>query len=409
MKSIQDLRELRNAKAGEARKILDENPKDKPFPAEARERFDALEREIGEVDNQLERIEREDQMSAIERGSKVYRDDLRDMKRNPLGERAIFDTFIRRGESGWSPEQAAAVNTMSTTTGSEGGYTVQTEVAKSVLEVLKSYGNMRAVATVIQTSKGNPMTWPTTDGTAEEGEIVAENTAAADLDISFGTASLGVYKFSSKVVTVPWELLQDSEVNVEQIVTSRINERLGRVTNRLFTVGTGTAQPNGVVTALAVGKAGATGQTTTIIHDDLVDLIESIDDAYMASGRAQFMCHQNMRKVLRKLKDTAGRPLWSPGYEFGIVRGVPDQLMGYNITINNNMAVPAASAKSLAFGDFSKYVIRDVMSMQLFRFTDSAYTKKGQVGFLAWMRSGGNWMEPSGGSYAAKIYQHAAS
>lgn len=52
------------------------------------------------------------------------------------------------------------------------------------------------------------------------------------------------------------------------------------------------------------------------------------------------------------------------------------------------MPQPAAAAKSIAFGDFSLYKIRDVMAITLFRFNDSAYVKKGQVGFLAWMRSG---------------------
>ena len=66
----------------------------------------------------------------------------------------------------------------------------------------------------------------------------------------------------------------------------------------------------------------------------------------------------------------------------------------------------AASAKSIAFGDFSYYKIRDVMAIQMFRFTDSAYTKKGQVGFLAWMRSGGNFTDVGG---AVKTFVNAAS
>ena len=40
--------------------------------------------------------------------------------------------------------------------------------------------------------------------------------------------------------------------------------------------------------------------------------------------------------------------------------------------------------------DFSKYIIRDVMEATMFRFNDSAYAKLGQVGFLMWMRTGGN-------------------
>jgi HK97 family phage major capsid protein len=66
----------------------------------------------------------------------------------------------------------------------------------------------------------------------------------------------------------------------------------------------------------------------------------------------------------------------------------------------------AASAKSIAFGDFSYYKIRDVMDVQMFRFTDSTYTKLGQVGFLAWMRSAGNFIDVGG---AVKLFVNAAT
>ena len=63
----------------------------------------------------------------------------------------------------------------------------------------------------------------------------------------------------------------------------------------------------------------------------------------------------------------------------------------------------AAGAKSLLFGDFSKYVIRDAMSITMRRFDDSAFAQKGQVGFLAFMRSGGVLTD----AQAVKFFQHA--
>jgi len=61
--------------------------------------------------------------------------------------------------------------------------------------------------------------------------------------------------------------------------------------------------------------------------------------------------------------------------------------------------------ESILFGDYSKYIIRDVMAATLFRFTDSAYAKLGQVGFLMWMRSGGNLVDTA----AVKYYQNSAT
>ena len=79
--------------------------------------------------------------------------------------------------------------------------------------------------------------------------------------------------------------------------------------------------------------------------------------------------------------------------------------MGYEVEINNYMPVPAANAKSIAFGDLSTYIIRDAMDLTLFKFDDSAFIKKGQFGFLAWARAGGNLPDANG----VKLYQHSAT
>src|SRR3546814_2283303 len=107
-------------------------------------------------------------------------------------------------------------------------------------------------------------------------------------------------------------------------------------------------------------------------------------------------------KTIKKIKDSQGRPIFIPGYD-PANNGKLDTLLGYPIKINQSVAVMAANAKSIAFGDMSKYVIRDVMDIILQRYTDSAYAKKGQVGFLAWLRSGGNLMDVGG---AVKLYQN---
>ena len=95
-----------------------------------------------------------------------------------------------------------------------------------------------------------------------------------------------------------------------------------------------------------------------------------------------------------------------PGYETGNPGGAPDRLLGRQIEINQYMPVMAASAKSILFGDFSKYLIRDVMDLTLFRMTDSKYTEKGQVGFLAFQRSGGRLLDIGG---AVKHYANSAT
>src|SRR3546814_11673151 len=73
--------------------------------------------------------------------------------------------------------------------------------------------------------------------------------------------------------------------------------------------------PNGLITAATVGKTGTTGQTLTVIYDDLVDLEHSVDPAYREGGNCSFMMADGSVKTIKKIKDSQGRPIFIPGYD----------------------------------------------------------------------------------------------
>lgn len=399
--TIQQLRERLGALKKEARNLV-ENKGSATWTKEEQTQFDNMVDEAERIERQIEAHQRlldneaEDSFSKLptkEKGAKV----------DPA--MAAYENYLRKMSNRLTPQEIEAIrNTMSTTTGSEGGYTVQPIVASTLIEALKDFGAMRRLATPLTTTNGADLSFPSTDGTSEEGEIIAQNQSATDGDVAFGTVPLNTYKFSSKVVAIPIELLQDSNIDVVALVNNRLRERIGRIQNRMFSVGTGTAQPFGITTAATAGKVGATGQTLTVTYDDLVDLVDSIDPAYQIAG-LKFQFAQAVRRAVRKIKDTTGRPIWTPSYDEGMSAKTPDLLLGYPVEINNHMPVPAANAKSISFGDHSKYMVRDAMELTMFRFEDSAYLKKGQVGFLAWARAGGNLTDTN----AVKVYQHSAT
>lgn len=410
--SIQALREQRAAKAKSLHELANKAPADWNGAVDGPV-CDTLQAEVQDLDERIKRINASNALlastalteSVIVAGERVGKDQKSQAS-------ALYAKWLRAGTEGLNAEdRAKIVATMSVGTPSQGGYTVQTEVAQAVLDALKAFGGMRSVSNIIQTAMGNPMNFPTSDGRSEVGEIVAENTTAAALDITFGTIGLNPYKFSSKIVTVPWELLQDSSVDVESFVRARLVTRLGRITNNKFTVGSGTSEPTGIVTAATIGVTGETGNTVNITYDSLTDMQHSIDPAYRQLNNTGWMMHDDTVRIIRKIKDAQNRPLFIPGYEdslpvSGTNGGAPDSLLGRPITVNQDMPVMAANAKSILHGDFSFYTIRDVMQVEMFRFTDSPYASKGQVGFLAWMRSGGNLVDVGG---AVKAYANSAT
>lgn len=404
--SLQQLREQRGKIAAALQEIVNKPDYD---PATDGPAYDNGIDELNALDERIKRIHDLNAKLADDTASQNVADAAARLGRDK-GDKGleVYSKWLKGGDRALNEEDWATIrNTMSTTTGSEGGFTVPTDIASSVIDALKAFGGVRAVADVLVTASGNPMSYPTSDGTAEEGELIAENASATDADVVFGTVSLNVFKFSSKVVTVPIELLQDSAVDIEAFVNGRIVTRLGRITNKLFTIGTGTGQPNGMVTAATVGVTAANGtsQVTTVTYDSLIDLQHSVDPAYRENGGAGFMMNDLSVRQVRKIKDGQSRPIFVPGYEQSIPGGVPDMLLGSRLIVNQHMANMAASARSILFGDFKGYKVRDALDVSMFRFTDSAYTKKGQVGFMAWMRCGGNLADVG----AVRAFVNAAS
>lgn len=426
MKNLQALRERRDQLARTLTNLVDKD-KTPEWKPEHQAQYDQAMTEIGDIDAQIKR--HNDAMAAIglqaAAGGNVA-DDLRDRFTRTQGahgaDSGALRAYLSGGIAALAPDQLNAMRTrqsgdianamrlpqaaMSTSAPAEGGYTVATEYFRQLTEAMKLFGGIRNVATVIQTGTGAQMNFPTADATSEIGEIVGQNAAATLGETTFGNISMDVYKYSSKKIAVPFELIQDSMFDIEGYINTLLQIRLGRITAQHFTTGTGTSQPRGVVTGATSGKVGTTGQTTSVIYDDLVDLEHSVDPVYRVGPKVGFMMNDSTLKVIRKIKDAEGRPIFVPGYEQGNPGGAPDRLLGKPIFISQEVASMAANAKSILYGDFSRYMIREVMDLTLFRMADSNFILNGQIGFVAFNRQGGNLVDVGG---AIKYYANSAT
>lgn len=412
---IKQLREKRASLWKQMEEIVTSEDKFEDNPGEAREKYDALESDLDSITKDIERAERhaerraemeapesEPEIRVTPEGKKVSADQYRE----------AFEKYLRYGIIELDSEERSVLRTgfdaearaQSVGTTTAGGYTVDTEMASQIVDALKAFGGMRAAKTrAFPTATGGTLNVPTLDDTSQKGAILAENTAASEQDLVFGQKQLSAYKYSSKMIKVPVELLQDSEYDVAAEVSAALGTRIARITNEHFTTGTGTAQPQGVVTASGVGKTGAAGQTTSVTYDDLVDLVHSIDPAYR--NGAEFMFNDSALKSLRKLKDADNRPLWQPG----LTSGEPSTILGYGYVVNQDVASMAANAKSILFGNFGYYWIRDVKGITLIRL-DERFAEAHQVAFLGFSRHDGKgvWADGSG-SEPIKHYANSAT
>lgn len=406
MTGLQDLREKRTAIKDQIQDLL--NPSKHAYTKEVNAKVDGLFAEVFLVEKHIANIEK-----AVAAAGGCH-DDAGNPDRNQdpnfprvAAVRSAFVRALRYGVDRLAPEDQALIaadapgnrgriQAVAEGSGAAGGFLVPTIVMPQVLVKLKAFGGVRGVANILSTSGGAPIAWPTMDDTASRGEIILENVAASNSDLVFGQTTLNAYKFSSKIVPVSMEVLQDSAANVESVVIDALTVRIARAQNYYFTVGTGSSEPQGVVPAAGAGYVMPAGNTTSVTYDGLMNLYHSVDPAYRDSPNCAFMMHDSTWKNVKNLKDSAGRPLWLPNTS-GVFadRQQPETLMGKPLVINQDMPVMAANAKSILFGDFSQYMIRDVMDVLILRFTDSAYAKFGQVGFLAWARADGRLISAS--------------
>jgi len=388
MATTQDLREQHAILAKEATEFLNVNEKN--WQPEHTEKWDAMEAQLTELENMIKRRDamarRDVEEAKIENVLQVT-----ERVKHGMDDKSRMAQFENALKTGNIPADLRAE--MSTGTGSEGGYTVPIYVADRWIDALKSFGGMRTVSTILPTDYGNTIDYPTSDVTSQKGSILAENAQATALDPNFGVVSIPTYKFSSHTVAVPIELLQDAAFSISAFVDEHLIIRIGRATEEMFTKGTGDKQPMGMVNAAEKGKDAA---STELGYDDLIDLQHSVDYAYRESSQCAFMMHDQTVAAVRKIKDNYGRPIFMPGYQMEGENTMVNRLLGVPVVVNNNMDPIGPGTKSILFGDFSRYIIRDVRAMQMLRMTDSFYATRGQVGFLILSRHGGNFVDAGG-------------
>lgn len=403
------------------------------FPDEAQKRWK-------ELDNQQKQMEA--QIRAIE-STETLTNEMREVKPPPQGQpgaenaanrqqantpeemskrirerlespeyRSAFMEFCRRGDNkmsrsnldileGINAEARTYSGLNTSTSGDAGGYVVPIGFQRELEKKMKAYGRMREVCRILTTSTGNTLDWPTMDDTANTGEFLAEANPVTQLNPTFGQVQFGSNLASSKQVLISVQLLQDSAFDLEGELSEAFAIRLGRILNNKYTLGNGSGVPKGLVYAIqndsvpnvvnAVGSNsndGITGNTeaNSIGSDDLDNLISAVDPAYRTN--AMFMMNWKTIDFLRKLKDKYGRPLWVAS----LAVGEPDRIYGFKFDWNADMDTVAAGKYPVLFGDFSKYVIRDVGGVTVVRYNE-LYMPNHQVGFQAFLRTDGQRLQ----------------
>src|SRR5471030_255859 len=386
---LHELKQKRNTIATDMRAI-NEKIGETAWTDEQRTQWNQAKTELQQLDD---KIGREEELRNLDQqGGEGQEQEQRQEqgKRSPEGQQqekraAAFDKFLRHGIGEMNTEERAALRELraqGTTPDEKGGYTVPTQMLNKIVDSMKAYGGIASVAQILNTSTGQEISWATSDGTAEEGELLGENTETGEEDAEFGTANLGAKKLSSKIIRVSNELLLDSGVDIEAYLAGRISQRISRGEAKYLVKGTGAGsplQPKGL--AASVTGTTPTASATAFTWKEMNTLKHAIDPAYRNGPKFRWAFNDGTLKVIEEMEDGQGRPLWLPS----IIGGAPATVLQVPYVIDQAIDDIGAGKKFIFCGDFDRFIVRRVAYMTLKRLVER-YAEFDQTAFLAFHR-----------------------
>lgn len=246
--------------------------------------------------------------------------------------------------------------------------TVPTSVFSELLTrmVLQS-GVLSSNVRMITTNTGENILMPrlTAFGTAA---IVAEAGAFTESDPTINSSiTMSAYKFGN-LLQVSDELIQDSAFDIERFVGQSLGTQIGQSIASYLVTGSGTAQPEGIMTNCTVGVTSSTAVAGVPSIANVLSLYSSLPAQYRDG--ASWILHPDTYASIVALNDTTGRSLVLPD----LTSAQPLQMLGKPVYLDTNVATTATNAKSIFFGNLAEYsAVRMVNSVQVLASPDYAF------------------------------------
>ena len=405
MRTEKQIIEVRAAAYQEMKRLMNTASEEKrAMSAEEQLQWERAEADISAFTKELDMVRK---AAGIESDlSEMREQDREEMRALPLREQdakktqyeAYFERLFNGPEISLSEAMRlaktdGATRTQVATTAGNAAYIVPEEFIRMLEIRMKAFGGMFQVAYKHRSSKGGTMNWPTLDNTTQTGEWVDEprNTGITPRGFTFGRIQFNAYTWTL-LAQLTWEFIQDEDVSfVSSVLADQFGEAAGRALNKAYTDGDGSGKPTGILAASGGASSGKeTAANNAIVKTEFIDLVHSVDPAYRNGPNVAFMFHDDTLARIRKLDfgTTDDEPIWQPS----LAVGQPDRILGYPYVINQDFPTFAASVKLAAFGDWSKYVIRQVQDFSMVRLNER-FADQLSTGFLGWLRVDGKLLQ----------------
>lgn len=265
-------------------------------------------------------------------------------------------------------------------TPADGGYLVPTEFRAIIMDKLYKESVIRQRATVIPMGS-DKMDVPQT-GNNVNVYWTAENTAYTESNPTFGTMQLNVNKLTG-LSKMSRELFADARASMIDYVANIFARAFRVEEDKVFMAGDGVGKPKGIrtYTITSTAQAGA-----SLAGDDLVKLFYSLPSQYR--DRATWLLPNGVISLIRLLKDTNGRYVWTDGFA-----DAAPTLLGRPVVEQNDIPTnlgAGTNESEIFLGDLSYYLIGDREEIGVETTTVGAGAfENHQVAFKTWERIDG--------------------
>jgi HK97 family phage major capsid protein len=295
-----------------------------------------------------------------------------------------FRNYLRKGmEGGLEALQSKALSVGSDP---DGGYLVTPSMSSKIVQAIYETSPLRQLASV-ETISSDSLELIDDHDQAAAGWTTETGAISETATPTLAKRSIATHELYAQPKATQ-KLVDDSAIDIEGWLSTKIADIFGRKENTAFISGSGSGQPRGILTYAAGTSWGQIQQINSGVNgslsaDSVVTLFYALKDAY--SKRASFLMNRTVVQEMRLLKQTSSNQyLWQPG----LSAGTPDTLMGVPVLMAADMPVAATGSLSVAVGDFqSAYQIVDRRGITILR---DPFTEKPFVKFYATKRVGGD-------------------
>ena len=353
---VQEMRTIVDAAKAETRALNEEEVT----------RYNDLKTQISNIDATLEAFEEQRTVENIEPTGK---------KKETRTQEEINNEELRSIFSGKAPEQRSTA--MNTGTDSEGGYVVNSVLAKEIINILKDRSNVYKFFNGTSVKGNYKIPKKTSQGQASwvdenPSDDPSGNIATLEL-IELGQHRL--YRESA----ITKQMINVQELDLQSFIKEDIAESMIDSIEEAIFNGTGTKQPTGIISGIKAANKITLDTRGSITVDHLKKAKAKIKKGVVKKAR-WFMNSETFLEI-DLLKDADGRPLLQPN---------PSQetdyiLLGLPVELTDALSSPTtAGAKCLmVLATPAAYHTNTQEQLALYVYNDSVYTRRGLVGYGA--------------------------